>query len=221
MRYYPLNRVKTDQKTDGTRFTLNGSPYKGPYYETYDGNYFTGPDPIQGPSQALIERENNSLAGAADIGYPNYNNFEAKQKNKLSATLNSPAIALNSSLTTEFKIPQSHYPTPTETDYKRGALVRYFAKKRDRAGFVIEVDKETYDSLQRADSVYDYVNYEAISLFWQISGPFYDDRTNRQYKVAGIIDTNKRIVEAKEQVFTGIKAYIGEDYTRFAKPVGR
>ncbi len=209
MRYYPLNRVKTNQKTSGEDFILNGRPYKGDYYETYDGQFFSGKDPIQGPSYRLVRLEipgaNTDQPLSVVDGNENYNSISNLNIQQLST----------------FQQPKPHYPMPTETDYKRGAFVRYFAKKRDRAGFVMEVNKETFDSLQKVDSVYDYVNYEAISLFWQITGPFNDDRTNRQYKVAGIIDTNKRLVEAKEKIFPGIKAYIGEDYTRFAKPVGR
>ena len=209
MRYYPLNRVKTNLKAVEESLYLNGKPYSGYYYETYDGQYFTGKDPIEGPSQRLtllnIQGKDSDDPLTIVDGNESYNSI----------------TNLNVAQIKTFKEPKPFYPAPTDVDYKRGAFVRYFAKKRDRAGFVLEVNKETFDSLQRVDSVYDYVNYEVISLFWQITGPLNDDRTNKQYKVAGIIDTNKRLVESKEKSFPGLKAFIGEDYTRFAKPVGR
>lgn len=218
MKYYPLNRVKTNQKTNGERFTLNGTPYKGPYYATYDGNYFTGPNPVQGPSQRLVEQQDPSLGGTASTPVPNYKNLENKQASKLPARLTNLGVALNEDLKSPFQAPKPYYPKPTEDDYARKSFMRYFAKKRGQAGFVIEVDKATHDSLKNTDSIYDYVNYESISTLWQLVGPLHDDRTNKQYKIAGIIDTNERLINAKEPSFPGLKAFIGGDYAKFAKP---
>ena len=211
MRYYPLNRIKTNQKTTGDRFLLNGVPYRGTYYETYDGKYFTGPTPTQGPSEELTSIIEQSVQNIKRLknttNFPD-NNSTLSQEYNLSRTT---SVEL-------YQTPQPFYPQPTETDYARKSITRYFVKKRDRAGYIIEVNKQTHDSLKNTDSVYDYITYEAISTLWQIAGPLYDDRTNRQYKVAGIIDTNKRLIEAKEPGFPGLIAYIGGDYAKYAKP---
>ena len=214
MKYYPLNRVKTNQRTTGNQFILNGVPYKGLYYETYDGRYFTGPTPTQGPSQELIPVVEQTVQNIRNLksttNFPDNNDPLVQDYD---------VINLRTSLQGQsFQVPRPYYPQPTETDYKRKSIMRYFAKKRDRAGYIIEVNKETHDSLKNTDSVYDYVTYETISTLWQISGPLYDDRTNRQYKIAGIIDTNKRLIEAKEPGFPGLIAYIGGDYAKYAKP---
>jgi len=37
LRYYPSFAVKPNLNTAGTEFLLNGLPYSGRYYETYDG----------------------------------------------------------------------------------------------------------------------------------------------------------------------------------------
>jgi len=207
MRYYPLNRVKTNQKAVSNDLLLNGAPYSGYYYETFDGEFFTGKDPIQGPSERLAKIENpaginTSLTGRIVDGNTEYNN---------AASANVQQIAT-------YQTPQSYYPKPTDDDYARKSFMRYFAKKRDRSGFVIEIDKSTYDSLKSADGTYDSINYEAIGTFWQLAGPLRDDRTNRQYKVAGIIDTNERLINAKEPSFPGLKAFIGGEYAKFSKP---
>lgn len=210
IRYYPLNRVKTNLRTNGSEFLLNGQPYRGYYYITYDGNAFTGKDPVQGPSLTLskieIPKPSTNVQNGPIPGVENdvYNNIAVPSLQVLPT----------------FQTPQPFFPQPTDTDYKRGSITRYFAKKRDQAGFVIEVNKETHDSLKNTDSVYDYITYEAISTFWQITGPLYDNRVNKQYAVAGIIDTNKRLIDLKEPGFPGLKAFIGEDYAKFAKPVG-
>lgn len=205
MRYYPLNRVKTNQRTVGNEFTLNGVLYKGYYYSTYDGQYFTGRDPIQGPSERLQLTATNGIDA---------------ETNTVGTTIEALRYrGVRQDLPT-YQTPQPYYPRPTDTDYKRGSIMRYFAKKRNQPGYVMEVNKETHDSLKTTDSVYDYITYEAIDTLWQITGPLRDNRTAKQYKIAGIIDTNKRLIEAKEAKFPGLVAYIGGDYAKFAKPTG-
>ena len=66
--------------------------------------------------------------------------------------------------------------------------------------------------------MYDYVTYQAIDVFWQITGPLRDDRKDKQYKIAGIIDTNKRLIESKDKAFRGLIEFIGEKYDKFARP---
>ncbi len=206
MRYYPANRVKTNLKTTGGEFELNGVPYKGFYYETYEGEFYTGKDPIQGPSQKLtkpiIPGFNTDKPLRIVDGNEEYNTI---------ANVNPQSLAT-------YQTPQPFFPQPTDEDYARKSFVRYFAKRRGQKGYVIEVNQATHDSLRNADSVYDYVTYETISTLWQLVGPLYDDRTNKQYKIAGIIDTNKRLIEAKDPVFPGLIAFIGGEYAKFAKP---
>lgn len=217
MRYYPLNRVKTNQRTTGDEFTLNGTPYKGFYYETYEGEFYTGKDPVQGPSQRLQK------ITTMDVGLQDE---AAMTKNALAPVLTSDIVTYQASKNATatptnlptYQTPQSYFPQPTPDDYARKSFIRYFAKRRGQKGYVVEIDKATHDSLKSTDSAYDYATYESTSLLWQLVGPLYDDRTNKQYKIAGIIDTNKRLVEAKEPTFPGLLAFIGGDYAKFAKP---
>jgi hypothetical protein len=194
IRYYPLNRVLTNQKTNGGEFTLNGSNYFGYYYKTYNGQVFSGKDPVQGPSQ-ILQRSS-----------PASNTGQSSQASRSANAGSQPT----------FQIPVPYYPKPTSTDYKRGSIVRYFVKKRGQSGYVIEVDKSTHDSLLKSDSEYDYITYETTSLFWQISGPQHDTIQNGG-KVSGIIDTNRRLTMMKDPTFPGLAAFIGEDYSKFSK----
>lgn len=207
IKYYPLNRVVPNQHTRGDEYTLNGQVYTGPYYTTYTGEAFTGTDPINGPS--------NKLSPAITVPPTNYKpaNSNVPTSNLIPVTYD----ATNGDLQ-QFKTPQPYYVKPTADDYKRRSIMRYFAKKRGRPGFIIEVDKATHDSLKNTDSEYDYTNYESISTLWQLTGPLHDDRTNKQYAIAGIIDTNKRLIEAKDPSFPGLLDFIGGDYTKFAIP---
>jgi len=211
IRYYPSSRVKTNQTTTGDDFALNGVPYVGPYYETYDGQAFSGKDPIQGPSAKLTKREVREQEN--DFDTPASNTLVPSKASDTYLSVNKSPSNLET-----YDTPQPYYPQPTQADYTRRFIMRYFAKKRDRPGYIIEVDKDTHDSLKSTDSKYDYVTYEAISTFWQIAGPLHDTRPTGHYTVAGIIDTNKRLITSKDPSFPGLIAYIGDEYTKFSKP---
>lgn len=217
VRYYPLNRVKTDQHTRGDEFLLDGKPYKGYYYTTYDGYIYTGKNPLVGPSRALTSVQDLGNDEVASLTAPSTRATNKPVRSSENTTYTSAAAPTLQQIAT-FQAPTPYFPKPTDTDYKRKAFMRYFAKKRDRVGFIMEVDKATHDSLQSVDSVYDYITYESISTMWQLVGPLHDDRTNKQYKIAGIIDTNKRLIELKDPGFPGLIDYIGGDYAKFARP---
>ncbi len=216
MRYYPLNRVKTNLKAQTGEFLLNGRDYRGSYYETYNGEFYTGKDPIQGPSERLVKKPVPVVAPGIR---PDLSDGNTTRVLSNTQTLTDYQKATGTPIQTQtFQVPQSYHPMPTSEDYARKSFMRYFAKRRNQKGYIIEVDQDTHDSLKNTDSTYDYVTYESISTMWQLVGPLNDDRTNKQYKIAGIIDTNKRLIEAKDATFPGLVAFIGGDYARFAKP---
>jgi hypothetical protein len=210
IKYYPKNKITVNLYTKGNEFLLNGKSYIGAYYKTFDSKIFTGANPVIGSSQEL-----QSLSVNIKEKYPNINikggilldnNTEKYIKNPNIKNLDS------------YQIPPQYYPQPTDADYAKGYIMRYFAKKRNDIGYVIEISKDTYLSLQSKNSEYDYITYQAIDLFWQITGPLKDTRENRQYKISGIIDTNKRLVQTKDKSFRGLIEYIGEKYDKYARP---
>ena len=67
IRYYPPSKIKPNKKTAGGEFILNGEFYTGPYYETFDGQFFTGENPIIGKNQKLIKL-NDYLGSGGKIG---------------------------------------------------------------------------------------------------------------------------------------------------------
>lgn len=209
IKYYPKNRITTDLYTKGNEFSLNGKPYIGAYYKTFNGKIYAGRNPVIGSSQEL-----QSINNTVSLNSINTNRSTivlSKETEKY--TQNANILNLQS-----FEIPPQHYPQPTENDYSRGYFMRYFAKKRNQIGYLIEISKETYLSLLNKDSIYDYVTYEVVDIFWQLTGPLKDTRENRQYKVAGIIDTNKRLVETTDRNFRGLIEYIGNQYDKYARP---
>jgi hypothetical protein len=210
IKYYPKNKITVNLYTKGNEFLLNGKSYIGAYYKTFDSKIFTGANPVIGSSQEL-----QSVSVNIKEKYPNINikggilldnNTEKYIKNPNIKNLDS------------YQIPPQYYPQPIDSDYAKGYIMRYFAKKRNDIGYVIEISKDTYLSLQSKNSEYDYITYQAIDLFWQITGPLKDTRENKQYKISGIIDTNKRLVQTKDKSFRGLIEYIGEKYDKYARP---
>lgn len=211
IKYFPKNRITTNLYTKGNEFTVDGRNYIGSYYRTYNGKVYAGKNPVEGSSKELTPTTLNSLenlpTGVNNGGGIALNDFTRQY-----------LINPNVNNTQTFNSPILYYPQPSDSDYQRGFIMRYFAKKRNEIGYVIEINKSTYDSLLKEDSEYDYITYQVIDLFWQLTGPLKDTRENRQYKVAGIIDTNKRLVEEKDKNFRGLIEFIGGKYDKYARP---
>ena len=53
LRYYPISRIQKNKSAQAGQFQLNGKDYVGPYYETFDGDCYTGKDPITGKNELL------------------------------------------------------------------------------------------------------------------------------------------------------------------------
>ena len=67
----------------------------------------------------------------------------------------------------EYKLPEiiTHVPTPTNADYKKGYIKRYFIQKaNDTAGYIYEID--SFNFLNFKISPY----FKAIMIFWRITG---------------------------------------------------
>lgn len=210
IKYIPKSRITVNLYTKGNEFTLNGKPYIGAYYKTYNNKIYAGKNPIVGSSQEL-----QPLPVSNKEKYPNIN-----IKGGILLDSNTQRYISNPNIKNlrTYQIPPQYYPNPTDSDYARGYIMRYFAKKRNDNGYVIEISKDTHLSLQSSNSEFDYITYQSIDLFWQLTGPLRDTRVNKQYKTSGIIDTNKRLVETKDKSFRGLIEYIGGKYDKYAKP---
>ena len=55
--YYPKSQVKTNLYTNGGEYAISDSntPYKGYYYKTSTGEYFSGRTPNETPSFRLVK----------------------------------------------------------------------------------------------------------------------------------------------------------------------
>jgi len=72
---------------------------------------------------------------------------------------------LNRGIRTNQKI-KAHFPTPTEVDYNRGFIRRYFIQKsNDKSAPIYEINSDYYQYYRRNPI------YTAVTLRWRISGP--------------------------------------------------
>lgn len=197
MPYYPKSRIIENQQANPGEFLLpDGKEYTGPYYTTFDGKSFTGSNPYSLNSIPLTK-----------INIP-----DSPFNQPLSETYNN-LKPLNLSLID----PTPFTPKPTEEDYKRGKITRYFARQRNGTKFkIMEIDQKTYDNLSNNRGGLNTSLWKVISIFWQISGPLHDQKVNGIRTRAGIIDTNQRVLNNAEKNFIGLKQYL-TDLKQFAR----
>jgi hypothetical protein len=195
MPYFPKSRIIENQKANpGEMQTALGKEYTGPYYITFDGKIFSGANPYSPGSKPLVrallnKNEDNSNI-SPDLNNDNYNSLKPLNLAQLID-------------------PIPFTPKPTEEDYKRGKITRYFARQRNGTQFrIMEIDQTTYDNLSNRKGGLNYSLWKVISIFWQISGPLRDIKVNNIRTRAGIIDTNQRVLNNAEKDFIGIKQYL-------------
>jgi len=207
-KYFPKNRVIDNKYTNGDTFVTAGDkkPYVGYYYETYNGKAKTGKNPMVGPSESLepisdISPNSQIPTSTNNVAYTLFSKTRAGGDNSVIGTL---------------KDPPTFFPKPTPQDYKQGYLTRYVAKRRNSSNSIfIEIDRLTYNDLVYKKGIYNYLIWNVTSLFWQITGPLYDNKENKDYPRAGIIDTNKRILKTKSVNFPSIEKFFS-NLTQFA-----
>jgi hypothetical protein len=204
VKYYPSTRIKTNLYTRGGDFFLpDGKPYSGRYYLTFDGKAFTGVNPLLGTNILLVKSEQEEVLTRRPAL-----RAEAIQSATQGATI-ATSVELGQLV--------PYYPIPLESDYARGYFTRYFAKQLTGPGYILEISENDWSNLQNGLTEQTVLAYEVTSMFWQLTGPLNNKRISQYQIQGGIVDTNKRVTEAKEASFKGIISYIGGDYTKFAR----
>jgi hypothetical protein len=205
-KYFPKNRITDNKYTNGDKFaTSDGTPYVGYYYETYDGRNRTGKNPMEGPSSPLIPITTNANP-----------QLPTSENNVVYSALSKSRGVADGLKIGVLKEPSPFYPKPTPQDYNRGYFTRYVAKRRNSPNSIfLEINQPTYDDLLFKKGVYNYIMWEVTSIFWQITGPLRDNKENKDFPRAGIINTNERILKTKSTVFPSIEKFFSNP-TQFA-----
>lgn len=205
IKYYPLTRVITNLYTSGgLLFTPDGKSYVGRYYQTYDGQRYTGISPAVGTNLPLAVPTPPQARNVEDRRYRT-----AQPQNNVIGIPEEDDAQLIELL--------PYYPIPVEPDYTRGYFTRYFAKNVSGPGYVVEISPSAYANIQDGNVSPIILAYETTSMLWQLTGPLNDKRVSQYQIIGGVYDTNKRVTEAKAKGFVGLLTFINGDYTKFAK----
>ena len=101
-------------------------------------------------------------------------------------------------------IPQTLVPRPTDDDYQKEFIQRFFVQKaNDLNGFVYEVNSETFDVLKSNPF------WITTTIRWRISGPLdnvYD--SNGLITDKGVTNSNKASISMGAQTINNIGLYL-------------
>ena len=125
MVYYPLSKIQANLFTSGNEFAiaLTQTDYKGYYFSTYDGKFFTEKTPSKNSVELIRYAPKKSKTSLGSLGYT----IEEKDN----------------------PVTQHFIPKPTDQDYVQGFITRYFVKRvNGDESTVKELDQTTYDGLQ-------------------------------------------------------------------------
>ena len=223
--YFPKSQIKTNLNTKGRflRYSSTKEEYKGYYFETSTGKYYSGKTPQNPPVLELELIPNNSieyteLTNQISVnpsqGDPIVDESYAIDSSDLSIKKTS-FFTLPSSYVNSTKIntsnspspPKQSYPIVTENDYKLGEFQRYFLKKGNETQF-LEISLEDYRKYVSRDSDVMFELYVPIQINWILTGD-----KEQVYKV------NQSIVARteREQNLPGFTQYFRDRFTQFYK----
>jgi hypothetical protein len=191
--YYPKSQIKTNLFTNGGEYyvSLTKEEYKGYYYETSNGQFFTGKSPQQNPSLLLIPFTSlNPLNTSLDTSL----SLEIEQVNDIV----SPILPNRN-------IPQFNPTLPTTQDQQNGQFNRYFCKRTNENRYM-EIDFNTYTQLRAQDPKIAWDLYNPTQIIWLIQG-------NREQ----VYNSNKGSVQSIEQnlKWYGFTQYFKEDFSKY------
>jgi hypothetical protein len=208
LRYYPSFKVIKNLNAAKSEFlNPDGSLYSGKYYLTYDGRAFSGVSPELGPG---IPLKRNFISEESTL-ILNSLRLSTRQKEQLAQKTNIKINRIKGK-------PNSYFPQPNESDYTKGYVIRYFTKKENDKGYIIEISDEEYNSIVNGTADYDIRLYQVTKILWKLTGPLRNTRKSQYNIIPGIIDTNQRLVESTNKNFLGIVEFIAGDYAKFSRP---
>jgi hypothetical protein len=117
---------------------------------------------------------------------------------------------------TKYVQPKLYIPKPSDTDYKKTTIKRYFLKRYKSDTPIIEIDEVQYKTLPNKFSGIDDNLYYGIELDWKIYGYRFDVKENNIITQYGVYDTNDRTLSIKELQMSDIRKAL-PNLVQFAK----
>jgi len=222
--YYPQNRIQTNLYTNGDEYVIEETNefYKGSYWKTFEGKFYTGKTPNDKPTQKLKKYVPSTVTNISFINQNSTNQLASTdgflEESNLSVVnvgnVNEYYLLKNPNLTsinvedTIKKLPVTYYPSPSAEDYTIGTFTRYFVVKTNEFLFT-EVEKNTYTLIKNQDPQWVWELFIPFAVSWVITG-----EKENVYKI------NKDTILIVEQRLKkkGLQQYLKENYTKFWKP---
>lgn len=211
--YFPQSQIKTNLYTNGGEFVilLTNENYKGSYWSTSSGKYYTKKNPQDIPYEELIkfsppqltDTTVTSILGVQNTGSienlnPNYETVKAYDLARGVDIINPPIQS----------IPQYFYPTPTEKEYSLGAFTRYLCKRTNQ-DIYIEINKDTFSKLSDSDPSILFSLYTPFTITWTLTGESVSEVSKINFNVVSLVE--------KQNSFKGLVKYF-KNYSQFFKP---
>lgn len=166
--YYPKSQIQTNKVTQGGEFMLSTTKvvYKGDYWVTSQGTFFTGKNPNDGEPIKLLpldETSGTNMSSAHSIEEDLYLGNESYYKARKLGNRNNPP-----------RNPISSIPSSQVSE-------RYFVSKTNEIRF-IEVSKTEYQKFKNKSSEVNWSLFEPIKIPWRTKGKrdevYLENKTN-------------------------------------------
>tara|TARA_R110001599_G_scaffold336314_1_gene553920 strand:- start:315 stop:1061 length:747 start_codon:yes stop_codon:yes gene_type:complete len=222
--YIPKNKIITNLYTNGLEINSpedsqplyiidSNKIYTGYYWKDYKGNYYTGKNPNDKPTQELILKtppgvnDESSPSFQTTPEFPEIGDFPQPTN----STIIDPIISSDYSLIRQITPPNINLPTqyfskPTDENYKLGTFRRYFCVKANEQIF-IEINEKTFTLLQTENEEWRWDLYVPFILDWVLTGNENNVRTTNF--------NSSKIIEVKEK---GFQKFLRFNYLKFYQP---
>lgn len=151
MKYFPKSSINILEANKGEFiYKTTKRPFAGTYIETSGGRYYAGSNYMNlGPE--LVKPDPSSLNFGKTRLIKKYNILNKQRYNKLK----------------KYKTIIPTKTRPTEKDYQKGYMFRYFAQKVNDDMEILEISQKAYDNF---DKNYDTSLYTRGSIVWTLEG---------------------------------------------------
>ena len=198
--YFPKSQITSNLYTNGEElvYVNNNTNYKGSYFKTSTGEYYSGISPQDKPNLLLkiksiqeeLEEDDDLRNSSITKIFPS--SFTQLKNIDVNFTRTSPPTSPN---------------PPTSLDYTSGKFSRYFCKKINQTIY-LEINKDTYDKLVKRDSSIVFDLYQPFTLTWTLKGNREQVAKNNQNAVERISNKLNMSILAE---------FLKKDYTKYYK----
>jgi hypothetical protein len=209
--YFPLSQIKPNLYTNGGEFVIISSQedYKGYYFKTSSGKYYTGRNSSDLPNLEITLRSNSETL---NLSLTTFNNSsiivteldgpDGTEDLNVESYLSIKNIDAASQTTL---LPQYTLTYPTTQDYQVGEFRRFFCKKTNEIQY-IEIDPRQYSLLSFKDPQILWQLYYPFNIPWVISG---------QIEEAARVNKNIVGLTMKQLKLPRFNDYLKNDYTKY------